>query len=238
MSLRCLRDDGSPWIDDHRVAPIVTDVAGGREAADLGRRDEALPEVLPLRQFVDDFLEEFALTDPARRALVAVTMAPELTVLMDRTHLRQILWNLFANAQRHGSGQAGSIRLVAVLREDGRVAVDITDDGPGIAEALARTADALIAEPATLPRNVEQALVEQRMALDHAGVGIALVRQRKGDTTDVMLDYVGYSLNELRETYSAKVAAASLGEAESAAMIEALEAGLTGYTYLHETPYE
>ena len=65
-----------------------------------------------------------------------------------------------------------------------------------------------------------------------------LVRQRKGDTTDVMLDYVGYSLNELRETYSAKVAAASLGEAESAAMIEALEAGLTGYTYLHETPYE
>ena len=65
-----------------------------------------------------------------------------------------------------------------------------------------------------------------------------LVRQRKGDTTDVMLDYVGYSLKELRETYSAKVAAASLGEAESAAMIEALEAGLTGYTYLHETPYE
>ena len=65
-----------------------------------------------------------------------------------------------------------------------------------------------------------------------------LVRQRKGDTTDVMLDYVGYSLNELRETYAAKVAAASLGEAESAAMIEALEAGLTGYTYLHETPYE
>ena len=65
-----------------------------------------------------------------------------------------------------------------------------------------------------------------------------LVRQRKGDTTDVMLDYVGYSLNELRETYAAKVAAASLGETESAAMIEALEAGLTGYTYLHETPYE
>ena len=65
-----------------------------------------------------------------------------------------------------------------------------------------------------------------------------LVRQRKGDTTDVMLDYVGYSLKDLRETYAAKVAAANLGDTESAAMIEALEAGLTGYTYLHETPYE
>ncbi|MFT3807759.1 arginine decarboxylase [Arenimonas sp.] len=65
-----------------------------------------------------------------------------------------------------------------------------------------------------------------------------LVRQRKGDTTDVMLDYVGYSLKELRETYAAKVAAAALGETESTALIEALEAGLTGYTYLHETPYE
>ncbi|KFN43972.1 arginine decarboxylase [Arenimonas oryziterrae] len=65
-----------------------------------------------------------------------------------------------------------------------------------------------------------------------------LLRQRKGDTTDVMLDYVGYALDDLRAAYRAKVEAAQLPAAESAAMLAALEAGLTGYTYLHETPHE
>ncbi len=61
-----------------------------------------------------------------------------------------------------------------------------------------------------------------------------LVRQRRGDTTDVMLDYVGYALPEVRRAYQAKVDAAHLPPSEAAAMLAALEAGLTGYTYLHE----
>jgi arginine decarboxylase len=73
--------------------------------------------------------------------------------------------------------------------------------------------------------------------LDGSG-GYTLQRQRRGDTTDVMLDYVGYSLDELRDAYRAKVDAAQLDRAESARLLEALEAGLTGYTYLHETPHE
>ena len=63
-------------------------------------------------------------------------------------------------------------------------------------------------------------------------------RQRRGDTTDVMLDYVGYSLADLREWYRAKVQGAGLGSEEAARMLAALEAGLTGYTYLHETAHE
>ena len=69
--------------------------------------------------------------------------------------------------------------------------------------------------------------------LDAAG-GYSVTRQRKGDTTDVMLDYVGYDLAELRSIYRAKVDAAGLVPADAATMIDALEAGLTGYTYLHE----
>jgi len=61
--------------------------------------------------------------------------------------------------------------------------------------------------------------------------GYTIERQRKGDTTDVMLDYVGYSLEALRARYRALVSQAGLGEASYAA----LEAGLTGYTYLEET---
>ena len=79
---------------------------------------------------------------------------------------------------------------------------------------------------------------------DTANVALAadgsytLTRQRKGDTTDVMLDYVGYSLADLRSAYREKVEAAKLPADESAAMLAALEAGLTGYTYLHETVHE
>jgi len=45
---------------------------------------------------------------------------------------------------------------------------------------------------------------------------------------------VGYDLAELRATYRAKVDAAALPPGEAASALAALEAGLTGYTYLHE----
>ena len=64
--------------------------------------------------------------------------------------------------------------------------------------------------------------------------GYTVTRQRKGDTTDVMLDYVGYDLAELRATYKQKVDAANLPPAEAAKLLVDLETGLTGYTYLHE----
>jgi arginine decarboxylase len=70
--------------------------------------------------------------------------------------------------------------------------------------------------------------------LDGRG-GYSLVRQRAGDTTDVMLDYVGYRLDDLRATYRARVAAANLETTEAETLLAALEAGLTGYTYLHES---
>ncbi|MEO5962359.1 MAG: biosynthetic arginine decarboxylase, partial [Thermomonas sp.] len=71
-----------------------------------------------------------------------------------------------------------------------------------------------------------------------AGDGCDIVHQRRGDTTDVMLDYVGYNLDDLRRIYNDKVAAANLGEAESARLNEALENGLTAYTYLSDEPLE
>ncbi|HEX5694306.1 MAG TPA: biosynthetic arginine decarboxylase, partial [Arenimonas sp.] len=67
-----------------------------------------------------------------------------------------------------------------------------------------------------------------------AGGGYSVTRQRKGDSTDVMLDYVGYDLNELRSAYKAKVDAAGLDPREAALLLVDLETGLTGYTYLHE----
>ena len=64
------------------------------------------------------------------------------------------------------------------------------------------------------------------------GAGYRFERSRRGDTSDVMLDYVGYDLANLRARYTALVDAAALPADEAARLSAALEAGLTGYTYL------
>jgi len=51
-----------------------------------------------------------------------------------------------------------------------------------------------------------------------------------------MLDYVGYSLADLRTAYRERVAAADLSAERAAELDAALEAGLTGYTYLSDEP--
>ena len=69
-----------------------------------------------------------------------------------------------------------------------------------------------------------------------AGTGYLLTQQRRGDTTDVMLDYVGYKLDDLRSAYRTRVEEAKLPADEAVTLSEALEAGLTGYTYLSDEP--
>jgi arginine decarboxylase len=63
-----------------------------------------------------------------------------------------------------------------------------------------------------------------------------MTQQRRGDTTDVMLDYVGYRLDDLRAAYRDKVAAAALPAAEASKLDAILESGLTAYTYLDDAP--
>ena len=65
--------------------------------------------------------------------------------------------------------------------------------------------------------------------------GYEFAHIRRGDTTDLMLDYVGYDLKALRQSYADRIAAAGIGGDEATTLTEALEKGLTGYTYLAET---
>jgi arginine decarboxylase len=67
------------------------------------------------------------------------------------------------------------------------------------------------------------------------GDGFALDEARRGDSADMLLDYVGYKLDDLRAEYRRKVRDAKLRDEESERVQTALEAGLTGYTYLRET---
>ncbi len=68
------------------------------------------------------------------------------------------------------------------------------------------------------------------------GKGYVFERARRGDTADVMLDYVGYDLAALRGIYRDKIAAAALAPEEAARFAADLEAGLTAYTYLSDEP--
>jgi arginine decarboxylase len=65
--------------------------------------------------------------------------------------------------------------------------------------------------------------------------GYELSHIKRGDTTDALLDYVGYDLQALRRAYRDKVVAAALDDATAARCYAALETGLTGYTYLQES---
>jgi len=57
---------------------------------------------------------------------------------------------------------------------------------------------------------------------------------RRGDTTDAMLDYVGYDIDALRSAYREKVEAAGISGVDAWRISAFLEQGLTGYTYLAE----
>jgi arginine decarboxylase len=58
--------------------------------------------------------------------------------------------------------------------------------------------------------------------------------KRRGDTTDLMLDYVGYDLEALRRSYRERIAAAGIDGAQAESLFVTLNEGLTGYTYLSE----
>ena len=69
------------------------------------------------------------------------------------------------------------------------------------------------------------------------GAGFSLSNARRGDSCDRVLGYVGFDIDDLRAAFAAKVAQANI-DADLARRIAAdLEAGLTAYTYLEETPH-
>jgi len=68
------------------------------------------------------------------------------------------------------------------------------------------------------------------------GEACVFERSRRGDTADVMLDYVGYDLGALRAAYRRKIDAAALAAEEASRFADAMESGLTAYTYLSDEP--
>lgn len=115
----------------HRLDRMVQDVL------QLNRRDRATPEVLEMDATLRQFAERFCQTEKIPAGTLVLEVGEGLTVRFDRLHLDQVLWNLCRNAWSYCRQRESSIRLSAALSRPGNIVqLDVSDDGPGVAEAL------------------------------------------------------------------------------------------------------
>lgn len=112
-----------------RLDRIVQDVL------EIGRRARPQPESIDLAVFCRHFIESFSSVEGVPADLVRLDCPEGETLIFDRSHLHQVLWNLVSNAYRHSQQVAGSVCL-RVAGSGGRVELHVLDDGPGVPEDL------------------------------------------------------------------------------------------------------
>ncbi|HJV24966.1 MAG TPA: PAS domain-containing sensor histidine kinase [Aromatoleum sp.] len=149
-----------------------------RDVLALGRREDMLPEALPLDVFASGLVDERALGGGSEREIYRFDLPHGATLAIDRAHLHQILDNLLANARRYCSGQPGSVRVFAANETGGRTALHVVDDGPGIPE----TDRSRIFEPffTTHPKGTGLGLYIARELADANGATLELLDNSPG----------------------------------------------------------
>jgi two-component system OmpR family sensor kinase len=119
--------------ETHRLTRLADDLLV------LARSDQGR---LPLRLEPVEVLDALTQAEARNAAMVAaagrelradVDIPGGAVVLADPDRLGQLLDNLVANALRHG---AGAIVVHAAVRDDGRIVIDVSDEGPGFGPAL------------------------------------------------------------------------------------------------------
>lgn len=136
-----LREERRGEMQD-RLLKILNDNVGRldrivQDILELGRRDRAQPEALPLAACLGDFVAEISHGEGLDPAIIAVEVGGAATLCFDRSHFHQVLWNLVGNALRHSRKQAGSVSLrVYAGSEAGQVELHVIDDGPGVPEDI------------------------------------------------------------------------------------------------------
>lgn len=102
----------------------------------LGRRNQAQPETILLKPWLENFVDELCRSQQLTAEQVQLSVEPEtLTIEFDASQLHQILWNLCHNGIRHGTEQSGHAQLslsAHVAANNPTAHLDISDNGPGI----------------------------------------------------------------------------------------------------------
>jgi two-component system sensor histidine kinase PilS (NtrC family) len=79
-------------------------------------------------------VEDFCANESVPADRIAVEVVQPVTLVFDREHLRQVLWNLLRNGLRHARAEPGSVRLSVNAYGD-QVELNVMDNGPGVARA-------------------------------------------------------------------------------------------------------
>lgn len=117
-----------------RVSHIIDNIL------QLSRRESSQPERLFVGPWLSDFAQEFTRTLELQEGELAVGDIPDdLEVRMDRSHLRQVMWNLCDNAVKYASETGGILVELQAgrLAGPGRPYVEVLDHGLGIDTAAA-----------------------------------------------------------------------------------------------------
>jgi two-component system sensor histidine kinase PilS (NtrC family) len=117
-----------------RVSHIIDNVL------QLSRRESSRPERLPLGPWLEDFAQEFMTTLELQEGELEIGNMPgNFEVRMDKSHLRQVLWNLCDNAVKYASETGGILVELHAdrLQGKGRPYVEVRDHGLGVDAATA-----------------------------------------------------------------------------------------------------
>jgi two-component system sensor histidine kinase PilS (NtrC family) len=131
--------------DDQRLAEIIQTHSGRvshiiDNVLQLSRRETSRPERLELKAWLEDFVDEFAGTLELQEGELAIgNIANDLAARIDRSHLRQVMWNLCDNAVKYASETGGIMVEIQGGRVSGhgRPFIEVLDCGRGVDEATA-----------------------------------------------------------------------------------------------------
>lgn len=101
----------------------------------VARREPPLGDDIDLAEFLREWLAELERNRPQAQGRVALQVPTGAQVKFERSHLRQVLYNLLDNALRYASDAAGAIRVLVDDRGPA-LALWVADDGPGVREEV------------------------------------------------------------------------------------------------------
>jgi two-component system sensor histidine kinase PilS (NtrC family) len=108
-----------------------------RDVLELGQRDRVHREPIEIHAFLAMFRDEFCAKEKLEGEVVRMEFSVSGALLFDRSHLHQVLWNMFGNALRHSRREAGSVCVrVCPGRNAATLELHVTDDGDGVGEDL------------------------------------------------------------------------------------------------------
>lgn len=124
--------------DDHRLLDIVQRHTGRiddivKSVLGLSRRDKTTPEPIKLGEWLDAAIKDYIQGRQDAPNFKVAPIADDLTIYFDANQFRQILFNLWENAERHARSKDRELRVSLSVGQDRQgTHLDIADNGPGL----------------------------------------------------------------------------------------------------------